>query len=55
MSLVQLSDHDNDYDDIVPELGVPALVQSEKTMDIIRTNTDFSGAKYTEIYDEWKN
>ena len=51
VSLLQLSDHDNDEDDIVPELNeaVKAAVHSSSAKVI---KHDFAGQAFDEVYDE---
>lgn len=52
VDLVQLSDHENDQDDIVPELSEAVQAASE----VIKAKPykkDFAGEDYEETYDEW--
>ena len=49
--LLQLEDHINDDDDIVPELTDPVLAQKKAAAKDARKK-DFAGELYTEVYDE---
>ena len=47
--LVQLSDHDNDEDDIVPELTEAVAIQREHAK-LEPRRKDYAGAEYDEDY-----
>ena len=51
VELVQLSDHENDEDDIVPELNEAVKSASKPpTKELLKT--DFAGEKFQEVYDD---
>ena len=52
-NLVLLEDHENDDDDLVPELSYPVVEIVPKAV-VKPAKHDFAGAEYTEVYDDWK-
>merc|ERR1712227_469884 len=50
VSLLQLGDHAEDYDDIVPEFN-DAPVLAKKAEKKEEKKTDFAGQTYTEVYE----
>lgn len=51
-NLVQVAfDHENDNDDIVPELTENVVVE-KKVVETDARKTDFAGDKFTEVYDD---
>ena len=52
VSLVQLEDHENDEDDIVPELNEAVQAPASFASKQEGKKTDFAGAKFEEVYDE---
>jgi len=55
VSLVQLADHENDEDDIVPELNEAVKAPMKLVQTGEEQKNDFAGDKYKEVYDEWSN
>jgi len=51
VTLLQLSDHENDEDDIVPELNEAVKAPMDKVV-VELPKSDFAGQKFTEIYDD---
>ena len=51
-ALVQF-DHENDNDDLVPELTESVAVETTKAPAEKPGKVDFAGAKYEETYDDW--
>lgn len=49
---VQLSDHDEDQDDIVPEFSEDVKPAQEQQM-VEQKHYDFQGQEIKEVYDEW--
>lgn len=52
VSLVQLGDHDNDEDDIVPELNDSVRAPARLAQKAHSTKRDFAGESYEEVYDD---
>ena len=50
-SFVQLSDHDNDSDDLVPEYSEAVKIEPKKE-EKLKKKIDFNGAEFEEFYDE---
>ena len=50
-SFVQFN-HDNDEEDIVPELTENVIVEKKLPPKDLSQHTDFGGATYTEVYDD---
>lgn len=50
-ALVQF-DHENDNDDLVPELTESVAVATDKAPAEKPAKVDFAGAKYDEVYDD---
>ena len=50
---VQLRDHENDSDDVVPEFSEPVDLQQVSVEHKVAKPVDFAGSPYEEMYDEW--
>lgn len=50
--LLLLGDHENDYDDIVPELTEAVKIPAPKT-ERVPMHKDFLGDEFNEVYDDW--
>ena len=50
--LVQLRDHENDSDDVVPEFSEPVSLTSISVEHQVPRPVDFAGQAYDETYDE---
>mmetsp|Transcript_21652 Transcript_21652/g.33324 ORF Transcript_21652/g.33324 Transcript_21652/m.33324 type:complete len:97 (+) Transcript_21652:858-1148(+) len=50
-NLVQLADHDNDSDDVVPEFSEEVKIKVEKK-EAKKSKVDFAGSEFEEFYDE---
>ena len=50
--LVQLRDHENDSDDVVPEFSDPVNLTTVSVEHTAPKPVDFAGATYDETYDE---
>ena len=49
---VQLRDHENDSDDVVPEFSEPVDLQQVSVDHKVAKPIDFAGTPYEEMYDE---
>ena len=49
---VQLRDHENDSDDVVPEFSEPVDLQQVSVDHKVAKPVDFAGSPYEEMYDE---
>jgi hypothetical protein len=52
VAFIQLGDHGDDNDDIVPEFSYPAKEGKPENLKVKKTKMGFDGQEYEEFYDE---